>query len=142
MNNTYLRPNLENTIMARTKTSKSDANVVQESVDMLNESEVISENRSIALLSSVKSGAQAAQQAAAQVGPAVGNGLRAAAYKGIYSLAYGFTFGVLLAGKMMPAGGFVADAVNDGNTAAKLAFDEREARIKTQAEESAAALSA
>lgn len=128
--------------MARTKTSKSDANVVQDSVDMLNESEVISENRAVALLSTVKSSAQAAQQAAAQVGPAVGNGLRAAAYRGIYSVAYGFTFGVLLAGKIIPASGFVADAVHEGNSAAKLAFDEREARIKTQAEESAAALSA
>ena len=55
--------------MARTKTSKSDANVVQDSVDMLNESEVISENRAVALLSTVKSSAQAAQQAQQELHP-------------------------------------------------------------------------
>lgn len=128
--------------MARTKTSKSDANVVQESFDMLNEAEAVTENRAVALLSSVKSGAQAAQNAAAQVGPAVGNGLRAVAYKGIYSVAYGFTFGVLMAGKIVPENGFVSNAINEGNSAAKVAFDERESRLQTQAEESATVLSA
>ena len=128
--------------MARTRTSKSDTNVVQESVDMLNDVEAATENRAVALLTSVKSSAQAAQHAAAQVGPAVGNGLRAAAYKGIYSVAYGLTFGVLMAGKVIPVGGFVSNAINEGNSAAKLAFDEREDRLQTQAEESASALSA
>ena len=128
--------------MARTKTSKSDTNVVQESVDMLNEPEAVTENRAVALLTSVKSSAQAAQHAAAQVGPALGNGLRAAAYKGIYSAAYGLTFGVLMVGKIVPASGFVSNAINEGNSAAKLAFDERETRLQSQAEESTAVLSA
>lgn len=128
--------------MARAKTIKSDTNVVQESVDMLNENETVTEGRAVTILASVKSGAQAAQNAAAQVGPAVGNGLRTVAYKGIYGVAYGFTFGVLLAGKVIPVGGFVSNAINDGNSAAKGAFQDREARLEAKAAESAAALSA
>ncbi len=130
--------------MARTKTSKSETEVLQESVEMLNvtDAEPVTESRAVAILSSVRSSAQAAQHAAAQVGPAVGNGLRSAAYQGIYSVAYGFTFGVLMAGKVIPKSGFVTNAIQDGNSAAKVAFDEREARLQEQAEGSTAALRA
>jgi hypothetical protein len=142
INHPDLTPDLEDTIMVRTKTSKPDTSDVQASVDMLNEVETVTESRGVALLATVKTGAQAAQQAAAQVGPAVGNGLRAAAYQGIYSVAYGLTFGVLMAGKVIPVSGFITNAVNDGNSAAKVAFNEREARLQTQAEEAQVALNA
>ena len=130
--------------MARIKTSKSETDLLQEDLEILNvaEPEIGTESRAVAILSSVKSSAQAAQNAAAQVGPAVGNGLRSAAYKGIYSVAYGFTFGILMAGKVIPVTFFVTNAIQDGNSAAKSAFDSREARLQERAEESSAALSA
>jgi hypothetical protein len=57
-------------------------------------------------------------------------------------VAYGLTFGVLMAGKVIPVSGFITNAVNDGNSAAKVAFNEREARLQTQAEEAQVALNA
>ncbi len=128
--------------MARAKTIKSGVNAVQESVDMLADPEAQTESRAVTLLASVKSSAQAAQHAAAQVGPTVGRGLQAAAYQGIYNISYGLTFGILLAGKVIPFGGFVSHAIHDGNTAAKVAFTEREVRLQSDGPEEGATLSA
>lgn len=128
--------------MARAKTIKSDVDAVQASVDMLTNVEAQTESRAVTLLASVKSSAQAAQHAAAQVGPTVGRGLQVAAYQGIYNISYGLTFGILLAGKVLPFGGFVSSAIHDGNTAAKVAFNEREVRLQPDGPDTGATLSA
>lgn len=125
---------MEETIMARTKSSKSEE-VLQGSLDLSQEgtAETLdSEGRSSGLLMSVKSGAQAAQAAASQIGPSVSSGLRTVAYRGVYSVAYGVTFGLLLAEKLIPVKGFVADAIQEGNSAAKLAFKAHEERKEAE----------
>lgn len=109
--------------MARSKTIKSE---VSEEAVMGVETDALGETKRQPgrLLMNVKSGAQAA---VSQIGPSVSGGLRVAAYRGIYSVAYGVTFGLLLAEKLIPVKGFVAEAIEEGHTAAKEAFAAREA---------------
>lgn len=119
--------------MARTKTIKSD--VPEEAVlGVETDAGAESKRQPGRLLMNVKTGAQAA---VSQIGPSVTGGLRTAAYRGIYTVAYGVTFGLLLAEKLIPVKGFVAEAIDEGHTAAKLAFAAREAARADEAHDSA-----
>jgi len=71
---------------------------------------------------SMKSGANAAQEAAAKFVPTVGENIRKVAYKGIYYVSFGATFGALVMAKLVPADSFVGHALIDGAVAAKDAF--------------------
>lgn len=124
---------MEETIMARTRSSKSDE-VIVEILDQENGEMNAAESRPMGLLMSVKSGAQAAQAAASQIGPSVSSGLRTVAYHGVYGVAYGVTFGLLLAEKLIPVKGFVAEAIQEGNSAAKAAFNAQQARHEAVSE--------
>jgi hypothetical protein len=63
------------------------------------------------------------------------------AYKGIYYVSYGVTFGALVAAKIVPTDSLVAHAAKDGAAAAKAAFNEQEqaATVDSDAPLSAAA---
>ena len=93
------------------------------------------------VVESVRSGATAAQEAVTRFVPAVGDGLRKAAYQGIYGVAFGVTFGALLVAKLVPKESFVGHAIADGATAAKLAIHELDEKSAVAAAEHDAPLS-
>lgn len=76
------------------------------------------------IIDSVRAGALAAREAAAQFAPAVGQRIRKTAYRGIYYVSFGVTFGALAVAKLVPSDSFVGHAIADGAGAAKEAFVE------------------
>lgn len=114
--------------MARTKSIKSDESL-QEAMQSPAEAAQDAVGSPGRLLMNVKTGAQAA---VSQIGPSVSGGIKVIAYRGIYSVAYGVTFGLLMAEKLIPVRGFVAEAIQDGNSAARQAFLARNAEDAVQ----------
>jgi len=86
--------------------------------------EVEAERGLNAVVQSVKAGAEAAEQAANRFGA----GFRKVAYRGVYYVSFGATFGALVAARLVPQGSWVGDAIADGASAARQAFREQAAR--------------
>lgn len=90
-----------------------------------------------AVVESVRSGAAAAQEAVTRFVPAVGDGLRKAAYRGIYGVSFGVTFGALLVAKLVPKESFVGHAIADGAATAQVAVHELDEKSAATAEHDA-----
>jgi hypothetical protein len=114
---------------------------VQEMDDTVNETvmaEAIEAEPENAVYAVVMSGVSRAQEAFKAV-PNVGENVRKVAYKGIYYVSFGATFGALVVAQLVPSESFVGQAMAEGAKAAKASFRrQRAAEVARQAAEASA----
>jgi hypothetical protein len=75
-----------------------------------------------AVIRSFKAGAGAAKDAITNLAPAVGKGIRQVAYKGVYYISFGATFGALTVASLVPIDSFIGEAIAQGAKDAEASF--------------------
>jgi hypothetical protein len=87
---------------------------------------VEAEEGSTSLVKAITEGAAGACSAAANIVPATGKVVRKTVYSGFYYVTYGVVFSSLMIGSLIPTNNAMGEGVQDGVSAARKAFKERQ----------------